>query len=119
MDYKITFMSNYEELDILNDNIDIKVVLSSNQVYSATLYTILNIEELIANTFPKYFVSADMIIVKDLSYLTINNVIIDIIQKDLMYLCMSMIGTIDQVFSGANSYANIKDYGSPVTGFYH
>lgn len=109
-------MSNYDEVDILNDNIDIKIVLSSNLVYAATLYTVSNINELIENTFPKYFVSADMVIVKDLSYSSINKVIIDILEKDLMHICMSMIGTISQIFSGASGFADIKNYGCPLKG---
>lgn len=77
MDYKIVFMSNYDEVDVLNDNIDIKIVLSSNLVYSRTFYTISNIKDLIENTFSTYFFAEDMILVKDLSYISINKVIID------------------------------------------
>ncbi len=111
-------MSNYDEIDVLNDNLDIKIVLPSNLVYASTLYTVSNIRELIENTVPKYFVSDDMIIVKDLSYPSINKAIIDILEKDLMHLCMSMIGTINQIFTGATAFADIKNYGSPVKGFY-
>jgi hypothetical protein len=118
MDYKIIFMSNYEELVILNDNIDVKIALSTERVYAVTLYTISNINKLIENSSPQYFVSSDMIILKDLSYSTINKVIIDIIKNDLMHLCMSNVGTINQIFPGANSLADIKNYGTPVTGFY-
>jgi hypothetical protein len=42
MDYKIVFMSSYEEANILNDNLDVKIILSSNLVYSGTLYTTSN-----------------------------------------------------------------------------
>ena len=118
MDYKIIFMANYDEVDVLNDNIDIKIVLSSNKVYSTTFYTASNIMGLIENTFPKYFISEDMIIVKDLSYLSINKVIIDILEKDLMHSCMSMIGTINQVFTKATGFTDIKNYGCPIKGFY-
>lgn len=111
-------MSNYEDVDVLNDNIDVKIVLSSNLVYSATLFTISNVADLMENTFPQYFVAADMIIVKDLSYLAINNVIRDILENNLMQLCMSMIGTVDEVFLKATDFADIKNYGSPGNGFY-
>ena len=110
-------MSDYDEVDVLNDNVDIKIVLSSNLVYAATLYTLSNIKELIENTIPKYFVSEDMIIVKDLHYPSINEAILDILEKDLMHLCMSLIGTIDQIFTGVTGFADIKNYGSPVKGF--
>lgn len=118
MDYKIVFMSNYEGTDILNDNVDIKIVLSSNLVYASTLYTVLNIQQLIENTLPKYFVSDDMIIVKDLSHTSIDKVITDILEKDLMHLCMSVIGEISQVFIGATGFSDIKNYGCPIKGFY-
>ena len=111
-------MSDYEEVDVLNDNIDIKIVLSSNLVYSGTFYTISNIKELIENTFPEYFFAEDTVIVKDLSYISINTVIIDLLEKDLMESCMSMIGTINQVFENATGFADIKNYGSPIKGFY-
>lgn len=118
MDYKIIFMSNYEDVDVLNDNIDIKIVLSSNLVYSTTFYTASNIMELIENTVPKYFISEDMIIVKDLSYPSINKAIVDILDKDLVHFCMSTIGTINQVFKKATSFEDIKNYGCPIKGFY-
>lgn len=118
MNYKIVFMSDYDEIDVLNDNIDVKIVLSSNLVYSATLYTVSNIKELIEKTFPKYFISDDMIIVEDLSSYSINKVIDDILDKDLMHLCMSMIGTVDQIFTRATGFDDIKNYGCPTKGFY-
>ncbi len=111
-------MSTYEEVDVLNDNIDVKIVLSSNLVYAGTLYTVSNIMDLIENTFPQYFIAEDMILVKDLSYISINKVIIDILEKNLIQSCMSMIGTITEVFIKANSFADIKNYGSPIKGFY-
>ena len=111
-------MSDYDEIDVLNDNVDIKIVLSSNLVYSATLYTVFNVKELVENAFPKYFISDDMIIVKDLSSQSINKAIEDILEKDLMHLCMSMIGTVNQIFTRATCFNDIKHYGCPVKGFY-
>lgn len=118
MDFKIVLMSNYEEVDVLNDNIDVKIVLSSGLVYAATLFTISNITRLIENASPEYFISEDMIIVKDLSYTSMNRVIKDIVERDLMPSCMSLIGTINQIFTKTTDFNDIKNYGSPIDGFY-
>ncbi len=117
MNYKIVFMSNYEEVDVLNDNLDVKVVLSSNLVYSGTLYTVANISSLIEMSDLSCFHAEDMLIVNDLSYLTINKVIKNIVDRNLIDSYMSIIGTVKEIFMKANHYEEIKNHGFPYLGF--
>ena len=118
MNYKIVFMSNYDEVDVLNDNLDLKVVLSSHLVYSGTLYTVANITSLIEVSDLSCFRAEDMLIVNDLSFLTINKVIKSIVDGNLLDSYMSIIGTVKEIFMKADHYEEIKNYGSPVLGFY-
>lgn len=119
MEYKILFMSPYEEVDESNDNVDIKVALSSNIVYSGTLFTLSNIRYLLEQSDLLCFHAEDMIIVKDLTYFTINESIKNLVEKNLIESYMSMIGTVKQVFTKANGYHDLKNFSSPLNGFYN
>ncbi|WP_316839145.1 hypothetical protein [Pedobacter gandavensis] len=116
-EYKIVFMSMYEEVDVFDDNIDVKIVLPSNLVYSATLFTISNVKKLLEMGSAQYFWAEDMIIVGDLTLMSINKVIKDIIDEDLIDSCMCMIGTTEKIFRGANGFEDIKHHGSPTNSF--
>ena len=111
-------MSPYENVDIVNDNIDVKIVLSSNIVYSVTLFTLSNIQYLLGKSDLPYFRAEDMVIIKDLTHYTINETIKSIIEEELIDSYMSMTGTVEQVFTNAKEYQDLKNWGSPLNGFY-
>ncbi len=92
-------MSSYEDVDVLNDSIDIKNALSSDIVYSGTLFTLSNIRYLLGQSDLLCFHAEDMIIVKDLTFFTINEAIKNIIKNNLIGSYMSMIGTVNEIFN--------------------
>ncbi len=75
MKFKIVFPVGYNIEDIYNDNLDLNVVLSNDKVYFGTLFTNLNIKYLMEKEGEDFFWAADMLIVSDLSKVTIYNVI--------------------------------------------
>src|ERR1700761_2364920 len=104
MDFKVLLIAPYENIDILNDNIDINVVLPTGDVYSATLFTIANIQAMLEKSDDGYFNSEDMIIVKELTVPTIRFAINNIINNGSIELTMSKVGHIQDVLPGILTY---------------
>ncbi len=107
MQFKLFFTHQVE--DIFNDNIDIHIILSNDDVYVATLFTLKNIDMLIRRDKASYFWASDMIIVPDLSYLTIYKAIQGALDDGYFENACSKIGTVTTVFynQGWQSYNQV------------
>jgi len=95
--------------DIFNDNIDIHIILSNDDVYVATLFTLKNIGMLMRRDEASYFWASDMIIVPDLSHSTIRKAIQDALDDGYFENACSKIGTVKTVFDYEEwqSYSNV------------
>ena len=116
MDFKILFIAPHDAVDILNDNIDVNLILSTGEVYFAVLFTIMNIQTLLKESKEGFIYSTDMIIVNDLSMQTIRSVFNNILQSKIIENCMIKIGYIKDVLPNVVSYEEINDFGSPKYG---
>lgn len=107
MQFKLFFTQRVE--DIFNDNIDIHIILSNDDVYVATLFTLKNIDMLMRRDAASYFWASDMIIVPDLSHSTIRKAIQDALDDGYFENACSKIGTVKTVFDyeGWQSYSNV------------
>jgi len=97
MQFKLFFTHRVE--DIFNDNIDIHIILSNDDVYVATLFTLKNIDMLMRGDDASYFWGSDMIIVPDLSHSTIRKAIQEALDDGHFENSCSKIGTVKIVFS--------------------
>ncbi|RKO68336.1 hypothetical protein D7322_27750 [Sphingobacterium puteale] len=107
MQFKLFFTHRVE--DIFNDNIDIHIILSNDDVYVATLFTLNNIGMLMRRDEASYFWASDMIIVPDLSHLTIRKAIQEALDDGYFEKACSKIGTVKTVFDyeGWQSYNQV------------
>ncbi|RKE57237.1 hypothetical protein DFQ12_2118 [Sphingobacterium detergens] len=107
MQFKLFF--THRVTDIFNDNIDIHIILSNDDVYVATLFTLKNIDMLMRRDDASYFWASDMIIVPDLSHLTIRKAIQEALDDGYFENACSKIGTVKTVFDyeGWQSYSNV------------
>lgn len=108
MQFKLFFIHRVE--DIFNDNIDIHIILSNDEVYVATLFTLNNIDMLMRRDEASYFWASDMIIVPDLSHLTIRKAIQESLDDGYFENACSKIGTVKTVFEyeGWQSYSDVN-----------
>lgn len=107
MQFKLFF--THRVADIFNDNIDIHIILSNDDVYVATLFTLKNIDMLMRRDEASYFWASDMIIVPDLSHLTIRKAIQAALDDGYFENICSKIGTVKTVFDceGWQSYNQV------------
>jgi len=105
--FKLFF--THRVVDIFNDNIDIHIILSNDDVYVATLFTLKNIAMLMQRDEASYFWASDMIIVPDLSHLTIRKAIQEALDDGCFENACSKIGTVKTVFGseGLQSYTHV------------
>lgn len=108
-EFKIMFPSGYQVKDLLDDNIDVNVALSSGLVLFATLFTIRNIQSLMVKGNDIYFWADSMLIVKDLEKVTIAEAVGRIISEGYGTTIFSEIGSIESVFGEQASYDALLD----------
>lgn len=110
-------MSDHENINIFNDNIDVKVVLQTEMVYSATLFTISNIVSIMESSTKLFFKSEDMIILKDLSKMTITQCVSAIVEDNMLDFYFSKVGELNHIFSTGTTFNQIIPFGTPSKGF--
>lgn len=89
MHYKITVFAGSKGLDQLNDNVDVEVAFDNGTRYSATFFTLQNIQSLM-DSYERsgecmkglFFWAAEMIIVRTLSRQNIAKVVAALIKTD-------------------------------------
>jgi hypothetical protein len=110
MRFKIYFPTGYEDLDILDDNIDVNIITQTQSVYFATLFSVRNIISIMGKNKEQYFWAADMVILKDLQLDTIFNTITEIVHSEDLEAVVSRIGDLDSLFSGTSIYPQLKNW---------
>jgi len=98
MDFELAILSGEDNLNRYDDNVDVEIVLADNRVFSATFFTLKNIESLLLNYKTTgecanglYFWAQDMIIVNDLDELTLRKAVNDLIDSEELYGSCSQI----------------------------
>ena len=89
MNYEIEIIGGLEFINPENDNIDVEITLEDGRVYSASFFTLKNIQE-IMNKYKStgecinglYFMASDMIIIEEISEDKLRNTISDIIMSE-------------------------------------
>ena len=109
MRFKILFPTGYQIKDIYDDNIDINIVTSNQDVFFGTLFTLPNINKLSKSDGHAYFWATDMVILRDLNKSTIKEAISQIINDHYLSIIFSKIGTIKSILNSDQSFEDIKD----------
>jgi len=92
----IKIFSGTQELDLINDNVDVEVILDNGDRYSATFFTISNIQFLLDQykktgecSYGLYFWASDMIIVENISEDIIRDTVFDLLHSGEFYTSFS------------------------------
>ncbi|WP_159728056.1 hypothetical protein [Sphingobacterium sp. 18053] len=107
MQFKLSFTHRVE--DIFNDNVDIHIIVNNDEVYVATLFMLKNINMLMRRDEASYFWASDMVIVPNLSHLTIRKAIQEALNNACFENACSKIGAVKKVFDyeGWQSYSEV------------
>lgn len=108
MVYKVLFPTGYQVKDVLNDNIDVHIVTATSEVFFGTLFTALNIQELIAKQGGSYFWATDMVIVKNLEKETIKNAIDEIISDGYLNQAFPRIGILEKIYGVGLTFERLQ-----------
>ncbi|AUI88099.1 hypothetical protein BS333_17175 [Vibrio azureus] len=95
MEYSLSIVNGKREINETNDNIDVEIHLKDGSVYSATLFSMENITEIMEsyqNTGEclngAFFWASDMIIIQNFKLETINNIIKELVESgEYKYAC--------------------------------
>jgi hypothetical protein len=107
MKFKCHFPAGYAGTNITNDNVDINIVAEDGSIYFATLFTVENINSMMAKEQSPYFWATNMLIVKDLSLDTIRLSIESIINDGYLETITNKIGDIQTVFGEAYTFNSL------------
>lgn len=105
--YKIKFPAGYDGTDVEDDNIDTHVILDTGQVFFATLFTLKNIERLMAKEKFSYFRAEDMVILKNLELVTIHHVVEDVIKEEMLNIIFCEIGNVAKIYGEGKTFDTI------------
>lgn len=107
MKFKLRFPSGYRVKDIGNDNLDVHVITPDDKVYFGTLFTMVNIKELMAKEDSCYFWATDMIVVKSLSYDVLHEAIQKMIDDGYLNKAFSVIGTVSSIYTEYDNFEQV------------
>jgi hypothetical protein len=96
--FKVLCPGGYHVQDLFNDNLDLNIVLETEEVFFATVFTVRNVQALLARSLEPYFWSVDMFLVDNLGVPTILAAVASIVQAGLADTIFSRIGTTDTVY---------------------
>jgi hypothetical protein len=97
--FKVYCPGGYRVPDVYDYNLDLNIVLDTEEVFFATAFTVRNVQALLANAAEPYFWSVDMFIVDNLRVATILEAVAHIVQEGLTDTIFSRIGTTTTVYS--------------------
>ena len=96
MQPSIKIFKGNQELDLTNDNVDVEVIFDNGDRYSATFFTVRNIQFLLDQykktgecSYGLYFWASDMIIVENISENTIRDTVFDLLHSGEFYTSFS------------------------------
>lgn len=96
--FKVLCPGGYHVADPFNGNVDLNIVLDTEEVFFATVFTVRNVQALLASSPEPYFWSVGMFLVDNLSVPTLLDAVACIIQEGLAETIFSRIGTTDSVY---------------------
>ncbi|WP_299107026.1 hypothetical protein [uncultured Tenacibaculum sp.] len=111
MKYLIKYPLEFIVEDKKDTNLDINVVLETDEVFFATIFTIENIKNLIVKDQSSYFWATDMIIVKEVTKRAIYEAIGDIIEDGYLEMSLSKIGSTSDVYGEGSSFVTLQGKG--------
>lgn len=107
--FKILFPTGYQVNSVENDNIDIHVVVSTGQIYFATLFTLKNIHYLMERENDSYFWVDSMLIVRNLEKSSIKDAIKRILEEEYGNVVLNEIGTIESIYGEGKLFEELLD----------
>lgn len=108
MVYKVLFPTGYQVEDVLNDNMDVHIVTAKSDVFFGTLFTAVNVQELIAKQGGSYFWATDMVIVKNLEKETIKKAIDEIIADGYLHQAFTRIGILEKIYGEGLTFEGLQ-----------
>lgn len=96
--FKILCPGGYHVEDEFNGNIDLNIVLDTEEVFFATVFTVGNVQALLARSPEPYFWSVDMFVVDNLRVATIREAVASIVHEGLAATIFGRIGTTATVY---------------------
>jgi hypothetical protein len=109
--FKVYCPGGYRVPDVLDYNIDLNIVLDTEEVFFASAFTIRNVQTLLKSSLEPYFWSVDMFIVDDLRVATILSAVASIVQAGLADTIFSRIGTTITVYGKLGySFAHLPEH---------
>jgi hypothetical protein len=101
--FKVYCPSGYRVPDVFDYNLDLNIVLNTEEVFFATAFTVRNMQTLLTNAAKPYFWSVDMFIVDNLRVASILEAVAHIVQEGLTDTIFGRIGTTTTVY-GESGY---------------
>jgi len=109
--FKVLCPAGYNVEDVYNENLDLNIVLDTEEVFFATAFTVQNVQSLLARSPEPYFWSVDMFIIDNLRVPTILDAVACIVQEGLADTIFGRIGTTATVYGDmGHSFANLPDH---------
>lgn len=93
----------------MNDNLDMHVILETDEVFYATAITAENITHLMSKESNVYFWCEDMFIVKDLKKETIRSAVKKSREDECFKFIFCKIGSIEKIYGEEWTFNNIVD----------
>ena len=108
--FKVICPAGYHVEDVFDDNLDLNIVLDTEEVFFATVFTVRNVQALLARLPEPYFWSVDMFIVDNLRVPTILDAVASIVQEGRADTIFGRIGTTATVYAGLGySFAHLPE----------
>jgi hypothetical protein len=100
MEFKIIFPAGHQNENQLSTNVDVDIILENGDVYVASVFTLINIDDLMERNNSMGFWASDMLIVRDLKKATIRAAIAEAISENYVAMAFDKIGTLQTKFPG-------------------
>lgn len=107
--FKIHFPAGYVINDSVNDNLDMHVVLETDEVFFATAITAENIKYLMDKDSDVYFWCVDMFVVKDLKKDTIRSAVRRAREDEYFKFIFCKIGSIEKIYGEGWTFDKVTD----------
>lgn len=108
--FKVFCPAGYHVEDVFDDNLDLNIILDTEEVFFATVFTVRNVQVLLDCSPEPYFWSVNMFIVDNLRVPTILDAVASIVQEGRADAIFGRIGTTTTVYAGLGySFAHLPE----------
>jgi hypothetical protein len=109
--FKVLCPAGYHVEDVFDDNLDLNIVLDTEEVFFATVFTVRNVQALLGRSPKPYFWTVDMFLVDNLRVPTILAAVASIVEEGLADTVFGRIGTTATVYKGnGHSFAHLPEH---------